>query len=917
MNDLRFGVLGPLEVRFDDRVVPVPAGAARVLLASLLLRANEVVTTDLLVDRLWDGAPPTASRARATLQMVVTRLRRALGPANVVRTVTEGYLADVPPGSLDLHRFRDLVRVGRFAEALALWRGEPLADVRSDLLHRQGVAPLLEERLSVLERRVDADLAAGRTRELVAELRSLTTAHPLRERFWAQLMTALHRSDRQAEALAAYREVRAHLAEELGVEPGPALREAHRQVLSVDPAEPAEPPPRTPAVPRQLPAPPPYFTGREGALRALDEAAAGGTVVISAINGTAGVGKTALAVHWAHRVADRFPDGQLHVNLRGYDVSGEPVGPDTALRGFLEALGVSPASIPSGVDEMAAMYRSLLADRRVLVLLDNARDADQVRPLLPASPRCAVLVTSRDNLTGLVAAEGAAPLSLSLLGNAESIALLELRLGDRRVAAEAGAIDELVARCAGLPLALNVVAARAAVNPGLSLRALADELIDECTRLDALDTGDHATSVRTTLSWSYRHLDPDAARLFRLLSLANGPDLTAPAAASLAGVPVGVARRLLGRLTGAHLLAAREPGRYHWHDLLRAYATELVCEHETEDEQRAAVRRLLDFYLHSAHRATALMTRSQAPLPLTAADPVVRPLEFADREAAVEWYRKEHQNLVEAVRLAGREGYREHAWQLPATMWPLLDLRQNSAQWTDLTEIGLAAARSLGDKYAEALALHTLGCIAKSRSEYGSALSLFKAALRLREEVGDIRGVASSHTQAATTCALAGRFDEAVALHLRAIELARAAPETSILLVTLNNYADTLARMGEYERALEAHREAMELVGPSDRHVLASVRDTLGVIYLGLGRYDEAIREFTEILASPKGLLSSRQEELTLGNLATVLEVTGDLAGAVGALRRALEVLERDANPRAEEVRARLAELERAAGAVR
>ncbi|MFC6089190.1 AfsR/SARP family transcriptional regulator [Saccharothrix lopnurensis] len=896
-------VLGPLEVRLGDRPVPVPAGRARVLLASLLLRADEVVPTDLLIDRLWDGAPPTASRARATLQMVVTRLRQALGEANVVRTVADGYLAEVPPGSLDLHRYRELVARRRFAEALALWRGEPLVDVRSDSLHREEVAPLLEERLGVLERRVDADLAVGRAAELVPELRALTRQYPLRERLWAQLVAALHRADRQAEALAAYREVREQLVDELGVEPGPALREVHRRVLGDEPA------PRGPAVPRQLPAPPPFFTGRGDAIAALDEAASGGGAVISAVNGTAGVGKTALAVHWAHRVANRFPDGQLHANLRGFDVGGEPVPPRVVLRGFLDALGVSPATVPPTVDEMAAMYRSLLADRRVLVLLDNARDADQVRPLLPAGPRCAVLVTSRNQLTGLVAGEGAAPLTLGLLDAGDSVVLLRRRLGARRVDADAGAIDELVARCAGLPLALNVVAARAAVNPRLPLRALVDELADEETRLDALETGDRATSVRTALSWSYRRLSPAAARLFRLLGVAAGRDVPVAAAASLAGLPVGRTRRVLGELTGAHLLTEHEPGRYAWHDLLRAYAAELVQEHETAAERRAAVRRLLDFHLHSAHRAGALMSRHHAAVPLTTPDEAVHPVVLADRDGASAWCEVEHRNLVEAVGLARRHGFPEHGWRLPNAMWPWLNLRQDSAEWTHLSEIALEAARAVGDEYAEALSLHTLGCLAKNRTEYDSALRLFEDALRLRERVGDVRGTASTVAQVAGVYSRTGRFEEACRLHVRAIELSRALPGADYTTVTLNNYADTLTRMGEYERALAPCLEAMETCLRADQDLLASVKDTLGVIYLGLGRFDLAIGEFTEILALPRHLLSARQEVFALDNLATALEATGDAAGARDALRRALEVLERDANPRAEEVRARLAEL--------
>ncbi|MEU4742434.1 transcriptional regulator [Actinosynnema sp. NPDC023658] len=424
---IRFAVLGPLEVWHDGERVAVPAGRARVLLATLLLRANQPVSADELVDRLWEVGAPNPDRAKATLHMVVRRLRQALGEANVVRTTTTGYAAEVPPDALDLHRYRALAERGRHAEALALWRGEPLADVPSDALHRDEVAPLLEHRLDVLEHRIDADLAAGRARALVEELRALTRRHPLREKFWGQLMLALHRSERQADALAVYEEVRGHLAEELGIDPGPALRDLHRQVLENG----ADGPPRA-GVPRQLPVPPRVFVGRRRALRDLDDARSDPTVVISSIDGAAGIGKTALAVHWAHRVAPDFPDGQLYVNLRGYDPSGQPTPPTDVLRGFLEALDVPPERIPPTAEAQASLYRSLLADRKVLVVLDNARDADQVRPLLPGTSNCLVLVTSRNRMTGLVVQEGARPVRLDLFGRDEAVALLEAGVGSIR-----------------------------------------------------------------------------------------------------------------------------------------------------------------------------------------------------------------------------------------------------------------------------------------------------------------------------------------------------------------------------------------------------------------------------------------------------------------------------------------------------
>ncbi|WP_167974094.1 AfsR/SARP family transcriptional regulator, partial [Lentzea indica] len=373
MARVEYRVLGPLEVLVDGEPVSVPAGRSRVLLATLLLRANEFVSVDELVERVWDGEPPAADRAHKTLQMVVTRLRQSLGEANCVRTSSRGYSAVVEPEQLDLARFRALVAQGERRAALELWRGPVLANVVSESLHREDVPRLTEERLVVLEQRIDEDLARA-TDVLVPELRLLVRQHPLRETFWAQLMLALHRAGQQAEALTVYQEIRKRLADELGVDPGQRLREAHEQVLRGD--NPAS------SVPRQLPPAYPHFVGRAQELARLTETLRirpGEPVLISAINGIGGVGKTVLALQWAHEVAGRFPDGQLYVNLRGFDTRAEPLDPVSVARDFVQALGVK--DVPSSGDALIAAYRSALARRRVLVVLDNARDVDQVRPL--------------------------------------------------------------------------------------------------------------------------------------------------------------------------------------------------------------------------------------------------------------------------------------------------------------------------------------------------------------------------------------------------------------------------------------------------------------------------------------------------------------------------------------------------------
>jgi DNA-binding SARP family transcriptional activator len=541
MTETWLSVLGPFSVRWNGSIVPVRAARHRAVLAVLGARAGQVASFDELAEVVWDSAPPAA--ARATLRGYVKRLRQALGPELAGRVVTRepGYLLEAAVPEVDLLLFDRLcahgaaaVQAGEWSsalqllgQALALWRGEPLADIGCQSLRRDLVPRLVSQRLQAVEGRIDAALALGQHPQLIAELAGLADAHPLRERFCAQLMLALYRCGRQAEALAAYQRTRGVLVDELGVEPGPELRDLQRRILAADPSLCAPAPharapdngsagsPRVAGsdtvLPRQLPTAVTGFAGRAAELAALDRLAEDdrgvtGAVVIAVIGGTAGVGKTALAVRWAHQVADRFPDGQLYVNLRGFDPSGQAMAPAEAVRGFLDALGMPPERIPQALDVQAALYRSLLAGKQVLVVLDNARDAEQVRPLLPGTATALAIITSRNQLTSLVAAEGAHPLTLDLLTEDEARQLLARRLGGERVAAESDAVDEIIARCARLPLALTIAAARATTRPGLPLAALAAECAGAGTRPDALSIGDAVTQIPAVLSWSYAAL---------------------------------------------------------------------------------------------------------------------------------------------------------------------------------------------------------------------------------------------------------------------------------------------------------------------------------------------------------------------------------------------------------------------------
>ncbi len=532
---MEFCLLGPLAVRCNGVCVPVAQGKQRALLVVLLLRAGRTVPVDELAELLWAPAAPPPS-ATATVRNYVKRLRHALGPEGPDRIITQpgGYLIRVDSGELDISMMeQELVAARRAvreaswqraarhaAAALGRWRGEPLSDVGMPALTAQEALRLAELRLQASELRIEAELELAQHAEVLTELRQLSAAHPLREKLHVLLMLALYRCGRRAEALEAYRQARAVLIEEIGSEPGPELQALHQQVLRDDAALAPQagagrPWPVSQGAPRQLPATARFFAGREYELTTLNglispqTARAVPGIAIAAISGTAGVGKTALAIQWAHQAAGQFPDGQLYENLRGYDPA-QPVNPADALAAFLAALGMPRSQMPEEAGDRAAVYRSLLAGRRMLIVLDNARESEQVRPLLPGAPGCAVVVTSRDTLAGLVAREGAARLELDALPLGDAVTLLRDLVG-KRAGDEPEAAARLACLCCRLPLPLRVAAELAAARPGLSLTALADDLAGQ-HRLDRLDAdGDQATAIRAVFSWSYRNLSASAA----------------------------------------------------------------------------------------------------------------------------------------------------------------------------------------------------------------------------------------------------------------------------------------------------------------------------------------------------------------------------------------------------------------------
>ena len=772
----------------------------------------------------------------------------------------------------------------------------------------------------------------------MAELRQLVTAHPLQEQFHAQLMLSLYRSGRQADALAAYQNVRRVLADELGIDPGPELMLLHQRILAADSelmvaaggelsgsapvmvsasapgrSDPAAA--RENVVPRQLPAATRHFAGRAEALNALsalavETAEASHATVISVIDGTAGVGKTTLALHFAHQVAERFPDGQLYVNLRGFDAAGPPMTSAEAIRLFLDALAVPAARIPAGLDAQAGLYRSLLAGKRVLVLLDNARDVDQVRPLLPASPGCLVIVTSRNQLTSLVAAEGASPLTLDVLTDAEAQELLSRFLGAERVADDPRAAGELIRLCARLPLALSIAAARIASQPGLSLAALAADLRDTRGRLDALDAGHTAANVRAVMSWSYQQLDAAAARLFRLLGLHAGPDISVPAAASMAGLPLHEGRRRLGELTRAHLLAEHAPGRYSCHDLLRAYAAELTQSADSEAERRAVTCRMFDHYLHTAHAAALQLHSTRKPLTLATLQPGAEPELIGNAGQAHAWFETERLVLMAATARALEAGFDTHAWQITWALSRFLDTRGRWHDWAVTEQIALAATQRLGDRAAQASAHQRFGFVSGRLGNYEDARAHLGLALSIHTEHEDHAGQAYVHNALAITLNYQGRYAEALGEAQQALKSYTASGDRTGQALALNSAGWFHTMLGDYRQALRCCGQSLGLFRDLGyQEGMASALDSLGHAHQRSGDHAEATACYQQALHLHRETGGRWGEAVTLGHLGDTYHATGNPEQARTAWEEALAILDDLQHPDAGQIRAKLGTL--------
>ncbi len=662
-------------------------------------------------------------------------------------------------------------------------------------------------------------------------------------------------------------------------------------------------------VPRQLPAAPRHFVGRADELKQLTgvlaEVPAQGSAVVLAITGGAGVGKTALALRWGHQIAERFPDGHLYVNLRGFDPGGQVMDPGVAVRAFLDALEVQPHRIPSDLDAQAALFRSALSGRRMLLMLDNARDSAQVRPLLPGAAGCLAVVTSRNQLTGL-GADGAHVLNLDLLSTMEARELLAQRLGPGRVTAEEQAVDTIIARCARLPLALAIVTAHANANPQLSLSGLATQLAEAAEQLDVLTGDDPGTDVRAVFSWSYQTLSPAAARMFGLLGLDPGPDITVPAAASLAGVSPPQTRTLLRELARTSLLGEQPPGRFSLHDLLKAYAAEQARASCTAEEQTAAVRRILDHYLHTAHNAGRLLVH---PQPIALPDPTagVTPEFFGDRSRALAWFDTEHRNLLAAVEHADLAGLDTHAWQLACTFRTALARRGYWQEIASTQAIALAAAQRLGDRHGQALSYRHLGHTYVKLGRFEEARRQLNLGIDVYQEIGDRIGESYVHGRLVELCVAQDRPDEALAHARETLELRRAIGDRGGEAKALNAVGWSHALLGQYEEALAHCRQALALLeelGHPDHQ--AHTWDSLGYAHHHLGQHRQAVDCYRRAIALYRDLGSTVGMAGTLDRLGDAHHEAGEPGAARRAWRGALAILDELDQPEAGRVRAKL-----------
>jgi len=952
---MRFRLLGPLEIRTGEDWRGIGAPKWRSVLAALLINAGQVVPADVLINEVWRDEPP--AKAANLISIYVLRLRRLLGEEYSALLVTRspGYQLRLGPADTDVQVFETMVREGRrayaagdpetsaarLAEALALWRGSPLADVPPTPLVEAETERLAGLRLDAAELRIKAELACGNYAQVIPELRRLLADNPIREGLWLLLIQALDGAGRHAEALDAYGQARRAIADELGVDPGPELRQLYADLLAKDEklareggdaagsisagtvtagARPGESAPGraqarvtwTVPAPAQLPADVADFTGREDQVRhlcaLLANAGAGadpGAVRIALVAGSGGLGKTSLAVHAAHRLSGTFPDGQLYVDLLG--ATAHPLHAADVLARFLRDLGVDGRDIPVDEDERAARYRTVLAGRRMLILLDNARDAAQVRPLLPGTASCAVMVTTRSRMPDLASTK---LVDLDVLDDDEALTLFTKVIGDERAAAEPEATAELLLACAGLPLAIRICAARLNTRSGWTIRSMANRLRDEHRRLDELKAGDQA--VRASYQVSFASLAADAppggiapADAFRMLGLWHGPSISSAAAAALFGTPEHLASDALETLVDTHLLESTSPDRYKFHDLLRVYSSERAVADLSSSDRDAAVGRLLEWYMRTADAAAAVVSPHSYRLPLDDSAPDSAPLAFADVEDALGWYDSERANVVAATRQASACGLHEIAWRLPTPLFTVFNRRGNWADCITTHRIALESARHVGTRQGEGWVLNNLG-EALEFAGLKEGTGHLERALEIRHEIGDRWGEAQSSNNLADAYVAAGRMDEAFQLMRRARDLNREVGVRYGEGVALNNLGEALLNIDRPQEAVESLMQARRTFAEANSlHGEGYALHNLGRCYLALGRNADALDCLRQALTVHVATGDRHRQAFTLRFLGVAQSRAGLAAEARESWTQAAAIFHDlgDA-PRAAEVRA-------------
>jgi DNA-binding SARP family transcriptional activator len=948
---MRFCILGPLRIRVGETETTLAAGRERTVLAMLLLYPNEVVPVERLAEAVWGAAPPPTMRAQ--VHSCVSRLRRALRQKGiddeVIATDPAGYVARVDAGNLDSLVFarhvvsgREAATAGRLEEArarlraaLALWRGPALAAIGSRQAET-GAAGLEEQHSAAMEDCIDVELQLGLAHELLGELTDVVERFPVRERLRGQLMLALYRVGRQADALAVYRQGREALAEELGLEPGPHLQELHGRILNRDPdlldgrREERAAAPR-PAPRHGLPRDVVDFTGRDDTITRLlslvpaDPARGPAIPVIEVIDGMAGTGKTSLAVHMAHLVAERYPDAQLYIDLHGHSEQA-PADPACALDTLLRQLGIPADRIPDRLDERMTLWRTELAGRRVLVVLDNVADSAQVLPLLPGGSRVLALVTSRRRLSGL---DGVHHVSLDVLHPTEAVRLLARVAGDR-VDAEPVAAAEVARLCGYLPLALRLAAVRLVHRRSWTVADLADRL--RGARAPLAELAVEGRTLSAAFALSHQHLDDPAQRVFRLLGLHAPNSFDAHAAAALADLDADTTQDILEDLVDAHLLEAPSAHRYRLHDLLHGYSRDLSAGEDLATERGEATRRMIDHYLYAAARATGFLEPAYARQDLDLLDPPRWVPELGSEEEALAWLERERLNLVACVRLAAKLGWDRQVCRLARALWVYLWLNGYTNELIDTHELALSAALALGDEAAIATAHNYLASGHARRGHWTDAVSHLHRALDVRRRLGDVPGEVATlgnlglayrtagryaeaveHIQQELDLAhtlgtealsrplanlggvylLSGRYPEALLQHRQHLAVGRRAGNRYQQAIALGDLGAVHVRLGHFSVAVALLKRAWQLKSDvGNRYGAADTLSDLGSAYRGLGRYGEAITCQQQALRLMRTVGDLAGECQILNDLGTTLSVAGETVQARGLHQRALAVAE-------------------------